>query len=134
MHRHRQTLSPADCIRYYCEQQTGRGSYFASDYPIQRGYGFFSNLRRSAIPLMLKVGSYLGRKLLSTGRNVIEDVSQGKSFKNASKDRILESGREIERDVIRKMQGGGGIKRKRRVQSKHSKRKKTCPKDVFSFS
>lgn len=132
MQRPRQTLSPVDCIQYY-SNQTGKGAYFSSDYPIQRGYGFFSNLKRFAIPLVLKAGKYLGKKLLATGKNVIEDVSQGQSFKKASKKRIFESGREIKQDILRKMKGGGGVKRKKQRQKCHSKRKKTCPKDVFSI-
>ncbi|GFS63423.1 uncharacterized protein TNCV_2239661 [Trichonephila clavipes] len=85
MEKRGQRLDPNDCIVYYCKQQIGSGSYFASNYPIQRGYGLFSNLRRYAMPIMMKAGKYLGKHLLSTGQNVLVDISQGKSFKEASK-------------------------------------------------
>ncbi|GFS63404.1 uncharacterized protein TNCV_2239521 [Trichonephila clavipes] len=85
MEKRGQRLDPNDCIGYYCKQQIGSGSYFASNYPIQRDYGLFSNLRRYAMPIMMKAGKYLGKHLLSTGQNVLVDISQGKSFKEASK-------------------------------------------------
>ncbi|GFX07112.1 uncharacterized protein TNCV_1557151 [Trichonephila clavipes] len=66
MEKRGQRLDPNDCIGYYCKQQIGSGSYFASNYPIQRGYGLFSNLRRYAMPIMMKAGKYLGTHLLST--------------------------------------------------------------------
>ncbi|GFS82534.1 uncharacterized protein TNCV_2469861 [Trichonephila clavipes] len=72
MEKRGQRLDPNDCIGYYCKQQIGSGSYFASNYPIQRGYGLFSNLRRYAMPIMMKAGKYLGKHLLSTGQNVLK--------------------------------------------------------------
>ncbi|GFW07458.1 uncharacterized protein TNCV_3915911 [Trichonephila clavipes] len=72
-----QRLDPHDCIDYYCNQQGGKGTYFASNYPIQRGYGLFSNLKRYAMPIMIKAGKYLGKHLLTTGQNVLEDMCLG---------------------------------------------------------
>lgn len=130
---HRQTLSPVDCVNHYAMSGGNiGGNYFSSNYPIQRGYGIFSNLGRYAIPLMLKVGKYLGKSLLTTGKNVLDDVSQGKAFKTASRDRIFESGRAIKKDILRKLQSGGGIKRQKRDKKKQFKRRKINHKDVFS--
>ncbi|GFV36343.1 uncharacterized protein F54H12.2 [Trichonephila clavipes] len=80
MEKRGQRLDPNDCIGYYCKQQIGSGSYFASNYPIQRGYGLFNNLRRYAMPIMMKAGKYLGKHLLSTAatgdyRLQIENIS-----------------------------------------------------------
>ncbi|GFY30296.1 uncharacterized protein TNCV_4065471 [Trichonephila clavipes] len=113
MEKRGQRLDPNDCIGYYCKQQIGSGSYFASNYPIQRGYGLFSNLRRYAMPIMMKAGKYLGKHLLSTGQNVLEDMSQGKSFKEASKYQLRQVGEEIKKDILRKLKGGGGVKKER---------------------
>ncbi|GFQ87751.1 uncharacterized protein TNCT_143561 [Trichonephila clavata] len=64
-------LQPEHCIEYY-QNQIGKGDpYFSSDFPIQRGYGFFSNLRRYALPLMIQAGKYLGKRLLTSGRNIL---------------------------------------------------------------
>ncbi|GFY43990.1 uncharacterized protein TNIN_445791 [Trichonephila inaurata madagascariensis] len=84
MEKHRQRLDPGECISYYCNPRVGSGSYFVSNYPIQRGYGLFSNLRRYAMSIMLKAGKYFGRHLLNTGQNVLEDMSRGESFGEAS--------------------------------------------------
>lgn len=132
MDRHRVTLDPTDCIHYYCNQQTGGGSYFSSEYPIQRGFGFFGNLRRYVIPLMLKAGKYLGKKLLSSGQGIIEDVSQGKSFRDAARDRLHESGRNIKEDILQKLQSGRGVKRLKSTPKNQFKRRKRCTKDIFS--
>ncbi|GFY01413.1 uncharacterized protein TNCV_850211 [Trichonephila clavipes] len=130
MEKRGQRLDPNDCIGYYCKQQIGSGSYFASNYPIQRGYGLFSYLRRYAMPIMMKAGKYLGKHLLSTGQNVLEDMSQGKSFKEASKYQLRQVGEEIKKDILRKLKGGGGVKRKKQSSRRQTKRKslarKTC--------
>ncbi|GFW65197.1 uncharacterized protein TNCV_394631 [Trichonephila clavipes] len=102
-----QRLDPHDCIDYYCNQQGGKGTYFASNYPIQRGYGLFSNLKRYAMPIMIKAGKYLGKHLLTTGQNVLEDMSRGKSFREASRNQFRQAGNEIKQDILRKLRGGG---------------------------
>ncbi|GFU14823.1 hypothetical protein TNCV_2807361 [Trichonephila clavipes] len=102
MEKRGQRLDPNDCIGYYCKQQIGSGSYFASNYPIQRG------------------------------QNVLEDMSQGKSFKEASKYQLRQVGEEIRKDILRKLKGGGGVKRKKQSSRRQTKRKKSCEKDVFT--
>lgn len=117
------------CLEHYCNQH---GGYFASDFPIQRGYGFLSALRRFAIPLLKTTGRYLGKRLLATGQNVLEDMDYGKSFKVAARDRFRESASGIKDDVIRKLKGGKINKRKRRARKKqNTPRKRKCA-DVFS--
>lgn len=132
MAKHIHRLNPTECINYYCNQQFGRGSYFSSPIAIQRGYGFLGNFGRIAIPILMKAGKYLGKHLMSTGRKVIQDVSQGKSLGDASRERIRESGKVIKHDILRKLKGGGaGNKRKRNVKKTQSKKQKRCVKDVF---
>ncbi|GFV62235.1 uncharacterized protein TNCV_4271991 [Trichonephila clavipes] len=82
MDKHGQRLDPGECISYYCNPQVGSASYFASNYPIQRGYGLFSNLRIYiyAMPIMLKAGKYFGRHLLNTGQNVLEERERERDF------------------------------------------------------
>lgn len=123
-----QGLDTRACVDHYCNQ---RGGYFASEYPIQRGYGFLSALRRFAIPILKKTGMYLGKRLLSTGQNVMEDMDRGKSFKEASRDRFRESTQNIKQDALRKLKGGGNKrkKRSRKIQKKVRKRRR---EDVFS--
>ncbi|GBN27052.1 hypothetical protein AVEN_9054-1 [Araneus ventricosus] len=84
-------LQPEHCIAHYQNQIGNANPYFASDFPIQRGYGFFSSLLRYALPLMMQAGKYLGKRLLTSGRNIVEDVSQGKSFRHAARDQIRQS-------------------------------------------
>ncbi|GFX30965.1 hypothetical protein TNCV_784491 [Trichonephila clavipes] len=80
----------------------------------------------------MKAGKYLGTHLLSTGQNVLEDMSQGKSFKEASKYQLRQVGEEIKKDILHKLKGGGGVKRKKLSSRRQTKRKKSCEKDVFT--
>ncbi|GFY78452.1 uncharacterized protein TNIN_91661 [Trichonephila inaurata madagascariensis] len=130
MEKRGQRLDPNDCIGYYCKQQIGSGSYIASNYPIQRGYGIFSNLRRYAMPIMIKAGIYLEKHLLSTDQNVLEYMSQGKSFKEASKYQLRQVGEEIKKDILRKLKGRGGVKRKK--QSSEPERETDQEKKKFA--
>ncbi|GFW14531.1 uncharacterized protein TNCV_2358551 [Trichonephila clavipes] len=100
-------LQPEHCIEYYRNQIGNGDPYFSSDFPILRGYGFFCNLRRCALPLMIQAGKYLGKRLLTSGRNIVEQVSQGKSFRNAARDQLRQSEREITTDILRKLKEGG---------------------------
>ncbi|GFW02716.1 uncharacterized protein TNCV_5027981 [Trichonephila clavipes] len=74
---------------------------------------------------MIQEGKYLGKRLLTSGRNIVEEVSQGKSFCNAARDQLRQSGREITTDILRKLKGGGirkGIKRKKPERESNTRR------------
>ena len=120
-------LDTKRCIEHY-----QRGGYFASDYPIQRGYGFFSALRRFAIPLLKTTGQYLGKRLLATGQDVLQDVSDGKSFKQAARNRFRESASVIKDDVVRKLKGGRLHKKRKLTKKRQTKPRKRLCQDVFS--
>ncbi|GBM97178.1 hypothetical protein AVEN_153486-1 [Araneus ventricosus] len=60
MAKHGHRLQPENCIEHYQNQIGNANPYFSSDFPIQRGYGFFSSLHRYALPLMMQAGKYLG--------------------------------------------------------------------------
>lgn len=120
-------LDTKQCIEHY-----QHGGYFASDYPIQRGYGFLSALRRFAIPLLKSTGRYLTKRLLDTGQNVLQDVTEGKPLKQAARERFFESTAAIKGDVVKKLSGGRIHKRKRRVKRNQKKPCKRKCTDVFS--
>lgn len=147
-------LHAKDCELYYCRQVGGGDPYFQGILH-QRGYGFFADLRRHMTPLLIRAGKYLGKRMLETGRNVMEDVSSGSSIRDATRKRLRETAKGIKGDIFQKLQSGGtlvqpsrrslhnkillakltrqlgsGIKRKRRKTSTQSK-KKRC-EDVFS--
>lgn len=140
-------LSQKDCDSYYCQQVGGGGPYFHG-INHQRGYGIFSNIARYLRPLAFSASKYLGKKLLKTGSNVMNDVAGGRSFKESAKSRLRETGKNIKDDFVRKLQSGSGsIKRKRSKQCHQSKvkrrkktttrqnktiRRKTAKKDIFS--
>ncbi|GFV68782.1 hypothetical protein TNCV_694501 [Trichonephila clavipes] len=62
------------------------------------------------MPIMINAVKYLGRHLLSTSQNVLEYMSQGRSFKEASKYQLRQVGEETKKDILRTFKGGGGVK------------------------
>lgn len=129
-------LNVKDCEKYYCSQVGfGNGNYFHG-IAHQRGYGFFSDIRRFITPLALKAGSYLGKQLFQTGKNVIGDISSGASLRDSARNRLRETTKKIKDDVFQKLrQQGTGIKRKRpkgKRQTNAKRCKKTTHKDIFN--
>lgn len=76
--------------RYYDLQQRGRGEFpvYVGRYA-QRGHGI-GNIIGSLFRRILPVLKTLAPHALRTGANVLEDVSQGKSWKEAAIKRIPE--------------------------------------------
>lgn len=82
-----------------------------------RGHGLgniFSQLFRSGVPFLKKVGSYLGEKLFNMGANTLSEVRKGRKFKDALKSQAKKSKEEVLGDVkskIKKKMFGGGKRR-----------------------
>lgn len=125
-------LNARDCEHYYCSQVGG--NYFQGLTSYQRGSGIFSNVQRFISPLAMKVGSYLGKHMLRTGKNVLSDVASGRTFKDSARSRIGETSKRIKEDIIHRLQHGKGIKRKNKRSSAQikKKRRKITTDDIFS--
>ncbi|GFU31655.1 hypothetical protein TNCV_611451 [Trichonephila clavipes] len=81
------------------------------------------------MPIMMKAGKYLENIYLRHGSECIEDMSQGKSFKEASSNISYgQVGEEIKKDILRKLKGGGGVKRKKQSSRRQTKRKSLARK------
>lgn len=124
--------------------QAGYGLPVYHGQSVQRGYGLGNILAsafRSAMPLIKKGISYLGRKFLNTGAKVVTDVASGVPVKTSLKSRAKTAGRETiisAADTIEKMTGSG-IKKKRqrkpKVTTRKARAKRTplkIPSDIFS--
>ena len=93
----------------------------------QRGHGlgsFFTGLFRRALPFLTKGARAVGKEALPAGVNILDDVAESnKSFK-AFKNRINESGQNLKRKAVEKidniMEGSGykGLPRKTLRQSR----------------
>ena len=67
---------------------------------------------------------------LRTGANIVEDVSRGKTWKDATFDRVPET---ISRVAFgNKNQSGSGFRRKRRKKCSKKRSVKRAKKDIFS--
>ncbi len=86
-------------VRYYLEQQQGRGISVFRGSPWQMGHGqmgyglggLFRNLARSVMPMAKSGAKTLGNIALSSGKNLLDDVLAEKNVKEAEKARAVEA-------------------------------------------
>lgn len=80
---------------YYQTQRGYGGMRVFRAQPMQRGHGIgglFKGLMRVAMPLLKKGLLFAGKRALTAGANVLQDVSENKSsLKEAAKNRALEA-------------------------------------------
>ena len=122
-----------DLYEQYYSQQNG-----GSDFPVhvgvyrQRGHGIgsvFASLYRRILPFIKS----LAPQVLRTGAEIIDDVSKGKTWKQAAKDAAKSRLPETLTKAAfgENSQSGSGLHRKR--TSKDTKKKsKRCKRDIFS--
>lgn len=127
-------------VAYYDSQVGGGGvEHVFVGAPYQRGRGigsFLAGLFRKALPLIKSGARAVGKEAFKAGMNVFDDVnSRDISFKEALRNRALESGYNLKRKAEEKMENlmkGSGYKRggKKKPRQSHSskKRRKTSPK------
>jgi hypothetical protein len=119
--------------QYYNQQQNG-----GADFPVhvgvyrQRGHGIgsvFASLYRRILPFVKS----LAPSVLRTGAEIIDDVSKGKTWKQAAKDaaksRLPESLTKIAFNEDNQI--GSGLRRKHTLNRK-KKKPKRCKRDIFS--
>lgn len=120
--------------QYYSQQQKG-----GSDYPVhvgvyrQRGHGIgsvFAGLYRRILPFIKS----LAPRVLRTGASIIDDVSSGKTWKQAAKDAAISH---LPQALTKlafsdSSQSGSGLRRKRTLKRDKKKRSKRCKRDIFS--
>lgn len=94
----------------------------------QRGHGdILGSLGRTVMPFLKSAAGYVGKKLLSTGANVIGDVMRGENVGQSLRDQFSATGREVFSDVGDRLRGQSGQGRKRKRAST-KKKKKTSAK------
>ena len=118
----------------YYMQQSGSGLSVFQGSRGQRGHGLgsmLSGLFRSAVPMLKRGLATFGKHALKTGLEIAGDVSEGKSFRDSARDRIVPTilpgiKRFAEAELFNNQSGNG--KRRKRVR-KLIKRKS---KDIFT--
>ena len=81
-------------VRYYLDQQQGRGMPVFRGSPWQVGYGLgglFRSLARRAMPLIKTGAKALGNIALKSGTDFVGDVLAGRNVKEAAKARTVEA-------------------------------------------
>lgn len=127
-------MSTDQLTRYYLQQ--GKGSeedhFYRASFPIQRGRGFWSNLLgsvwRTAKPLLSSGAKAISRQALSTGSQILNDLSTKSPDQSTStiiKTRLKEGKHNLvnQAQTALKNMAGAGLRRRRRGAS--TKRGKT---------
>ncbi len=129
-------------IRYYLEQQQGRGISVFRGSPWQMGHGqmgyglggLFRSFARSIMPMVKGGAKALGNIALKSGKNLLGDVLAGKkNVKEAAKARAVEAAnvaknKEGERVRTYSQAGGGRRTKRSRTGSTGTKRKRETAK------
>src|SRR2546425_6412785 len=118
----------------YYMQQSGSGLPVFQGSRGQRGHGIgsvLSELFRSAVPMLKRGLATFGKHALKTGLEIAGDVSEGKSFKDSARDRIvptlLPGIKRFAEEELFNNQSGSGKRRKRARRLTKRKRK-----DIFT--
>ncbi|GBN93476.1 hypothetical protein AVEN_83817-1 [Araneus ventricosus] len=85
----------ACCTTKFQEHYTNHkdsGIPYYEGVSFQKGYEL-GGIFRAALPFLVKGGKALGKEVLITGTNVINDVVSGEDIKNAAKRRSKEAGK-----------------------------------------
>lgn len=117
---------------YYTAQSAGAYDYYHGNLN-QTGYGvgsFFGGAFRRLIPLIKNSSKYIGKQLLSSATNVLNDVQQDPSnLKSSLKRNAYQALNNVGNDLISKMRGGEfdlllkkGVKKGRKRGRKRMKR------------
>jgi hypothetical protein len=112
-----------DYTDYYVNQ-AGNGLPGFSGPRFQKGYGFFSMLKRWGVPLL----KYIGKSALQTGVNIGSDILDGKQVRESAKKQLVSTGRSMASDAVARarkyVQTGTGKKRRKQKYSKKKRTKK----------
>ena len=99
-------------MRYYLDQQQGKGMNVFRGSPWQIGHGqmgyglvgFFRSVSRSVLPMIKSGAKTLGDIALSSGTNMIGDILAGKNVKKAAKSRFTEATGVAKQRAVNKLQ------------------------------
>lgn len=110
--------------QYYANQAGGYMPVYAGAR-MQRGHGLgsiFSAIGRFALPILRRLAPVVGRKIMTTGAQIMDDVAAGQAFKHAAKTRIVDTINEgIDKILPPKREQGqsGSGKRRRRTKNRN---------------
>jgi hypothetical protein len=116
-------------VRYYLDQQQGRGMPVFRGSPWQVGYGLgglFRSLATRAMPLIKTGAKALGNIALKSGTDFVGDVLAGRNVKEAAKARTVEAANVAKRKAMNKLMGqtGSGKRAKRSRSAKRTAKKR----------
>ncbi|GFY23380.1 uncharacterized protein F54H12.2 [Trichonephila clavipes] len=104
----------------------------------KKGYGiggWFKRLFRTALPFLTRGAKSVGKEVLKTGTQIVNDLLEGQNLEDAAKHRTKETGRKLAREAIKKaddMLGQGkSIKERKDSQNTSFRLKPGKRKDVI---
>lgn len=103
------------CLSHFSGSGEHHLPHFVGGPLFQVGSGFFTDMYQRLYPILTKrVSPYIGRKLLSTGRHVVDEMNQGSSFKDALRKGIGQTYQTTKDEFLQKLRGSGHKRRHKR--------------------
>ncbi|GFU60920.1 uncharacterized protein F54H12.2 [Trichonephila clavipes] len=96
------------CVKQYEDyyvNQAGNGLSYYQGQSFQKGYGiggWFKRLFRTALPFLTRGAKSVGKEVLKTGTQIVNDLLEGQNLEDAAKHRTKETGRKLAREAIKK--------------------------------
>ncbi|GFX57118.1 uncharacterized protein F54H12.2 [Trichonephila clavipes] len=129
------------CVKQYEDyyvNQAGNGLSYYQGQSFQKGSGiggWFKRLFRTALPFLTRGAKSVGKEVLKTGTQIVNDLLEGQNLEDAAKHRTKETGRKLAREAIKKaddMLGQGkSIKERKDSQNTSFRLKPGKRKDVI---
>lgn len=89
--------------------------HYVSGPLFQVGSGFLTDIYQRLYPILTKrVGPYLGRKLMSTGKHIADEMRQGSSFQDAMRKGIGRTYQTTKDEFLQKLTGSGQRRKHKR--------------------
>lgn len=126
-------------LKHYYQNQSGGNLAVFRGATRQRGYGLggiFTKLFRGIAPILKNVAKSTGKQIIKTGSDIVTDVIDGKSLKNAALSNLSNGGQQLLSSLTSKLTTTkrGGTKRKTNHSTKlksFKKRKRHITNDIF---
>lgn len=115
----------------YYVNQVGSGLQGFQGVRYQKGHGFFGRILSGVLPFFRELFPILGKKALTSGVGLAQDILEGQNFKQAASKRLKTAGRDMATETLDKLkskvQTGSGL-RKKRFSLVSKKRKRSATK------
>jgi hypothetical protein len=121
----------------YYINQVGSGLPGFQGIKYQKGHGFFNRMVASIGNIIKALAPRLGKRALTSGINLAQDVLAGENVKKSALSRLKEAGTGVADETLdllkSRLQKGSGYKRKRKACKRKRSYKKAKKSKIYNF-